>query len=129
MRLFREIERFQKSQGLGDDPAVVDPRKVLEYLSTNNSYFCRWLEFERERPRRDPEDWDAFAAKDLRASEIPYAISMRELRQVLRNMTSMRRGLSADLATALMHSHELAGEERYWQTVAWILNAEREALR
>jgi hypothetical protein len=54
---------------------------------------------------------------------------MRELGQMLQNMTSMRRRLSADLATALMHSHELAGEERYWQTVAWILNAEREALR
>ena len=129
MRLFREIERFQKSQGPGDDPAVVDPRKVLEYLSANNSYFCRWLEFEGERPRRDPEDWEAYAAKDLRASEVPYAISMRELGQILRNMTSMRRRLSADLATALMHSHELAGEERYWQTVAWIYIAEQEALR
>ena len=129
MRLFREIERFRKSQRLGDDPAVVDPRKVLEYLSANNSFFRRWLEFERERPRGDPADWEAYAAKDLWASERPYAISMRELGQMLRNMTSMRRRLSADLATALMHSHELAGEERYWQTVAWIHNAEREALR
>jgi hypothetical protein len=129
MRLFREIERFQKSQGLRDDPRVVDPWKVLEYLSANNPYFSRWLKFEGERPRRDPEDWEAYAAKDLRASEVPYAISMRELGQMLRNMTSMRRRLSADLATALMHSHELAGEERYWQTVAWIHNAEREALR
>ena len=129
MRLFREVERFQKSQGLRDDPRVVDPWKVLEYLSANNPYFSRWLKFDGERPGRDPEDWNAYAARDLRASEIPYAIAMRELEQMLQNMTSMRRRLSADLATALMHSHELAGEERYWQTVAWILNAEREALR
>ena len=129
MRLFREIERFQRSQGLRDDPGVVDPWKVLEYLSANNPYFSRWLKFEGERPGHDPEDWNAYAARDLRASEIPYAVAMRELGQMLQHMSSMRRRLSADLATALMHSHELAGEERYWQTVAWILNAEREALR
>ena len=108
------------------DPTI-DPQQVFDGLAKTNPFFQRWLEFRLKLPSPDPESWDEFAEAEVAEGDQGYARAMRELGQMLLSLIQRKKQIAEYIATGLMNSHLLSGDERYWNTVAWVYMAEEDA--
>ncbi len=127
-RLLREVAIF-----LGENPAAplipytASPKRVLDYVTSNNTSFARWLAFQQERPRKSPADWNDYASVGIAEDDLLYAISMRELGQTLQQMISTGKKLTEYAAMCLMESHSLLQKHRYLTLVVALHMAQEDA--
>jgi hypothetical protein len=106
---------------------MVNATQVFDHLAKANPFFQRWLEFRSKLPASDPEAWDEFADEGVAEEEQDYARAMRELGHMLINLIQRKKQIAEYIATGLMNSHLLKGDDRYWNTVAWVYMAEEDA--
>ena len=111
-------------------PQTISAQAVLDHVVENNPFFSRWLLFQSERPKRTPAEWDEYAAVGLsEEGDIEYARAMRELGQTLQQLIAEGRKMTEYVGIGLMHSHDLSGEDRYWNTVTWLHMAQEDSIR
>ena len=125
---FQLIREIAGSKDLAEIPLIVPARRVLEFIKQHNPFFSRWLAFQSERPRRGPSDWDEYAAEGVTEEDVEYAQTMRELGQTLLQLDAQGKKLNETVAEALMHSHELEGEDRYLNTITWLYMAQEDSV-
>ena len=106
---------------------MVSPKQVFDHLAKANPFFQRWLVFRSKLPAADPESWDEFAEEGVAEEDKDYARAMRELDQMLLSLIKRKKQIAEYIATGLMNSHLLKGDDRYWNTVACVYMAEEDA--